>query len=177
MAIVGENGSCKTTAMLALAGLLKITKGHTCAASPVKYVFQDAFLQMVGIDCEEELSVGPQFNRWSCEATKTFVSRELEWVGVRAKEQPVELHPGKARLLSIAAMNFNQGVLILDEPTIGLDNTGLEKVVELIGSLISMEFAIIAITHDGRLAECANRIVEMKNGKIVSEQSDGRAAP
>jgi energy-coupling factor transport system ATP-binding protein len=170
VAIVGENGSGKTTAMLVLAGLYKIQRGFRIANLPIRYVFQDAFLQMVGVNCEEELSIGPQFYQWPLEKQQSFVSSELQWVGVTADQEPVQLHTGKARLLSIAAMNFDaEGVLILDEPTIGLDKAGIKTVMDLIDSIVASGSSVIAITHDPLLSRCASRIITMKNGLIIKD--------
>jgi len=75
------------------------------------------------------------------------------------------------RLLGIASVNIDCGILVLDEPSIGLDLEDIEKVKRLIRELTSYGLGVFIITHDRYLAEAANRAVLIVGGTVTAHGS------
>jgi len=166
VAIMGPNGSGKTTAMLTLAGAIKPTKGTVETMGQVGYVFQHAALQTIAMTVEEELGFGPKILDWPEPDTDAFVREGLEWTGLDPLACPLDLHPSDIRLLAIAACNTRVTSLVLDEPTIGFDSAGMKKVADLIQVLRQQGKALVVITHDEQFAKMANTVVVMRDGRI-----------
>ena len=98
----------------------------------------------------------------------------LHRLGLEGKEQnkPSELSGGQQQRVSIARALMNGGEVILaDEPTGALDSASGENVIEIIRQLHSEGHTIIMVTHDPKIAAQANRVVEIKDGYIVSDTS------
>jgi ABC-type multidrug transport system ATPase subunit len=72
-------------------------------------------------------------------------------------------------MLEIAACDTDALVLILDEPTVGLDSHGIEKIMQRVHNLLQKGRGVIIITHDEDVARLAHRIVVIQNGVLVSE--------
>ena len=169
VAIMGPNGSGKTTAMLALAGAIRPTKGQVLTKGSVGYIFQNAALQTLAMTTVEELSFGPRILKWTPPATDKFVRDGLGWTGLAVDDCPIDLHPADLRMLAIAACNTDISLLVLDEPTVGLDTAGIIKLNALIGTLRALGKAVVVITHDREIAAQADRIVTIKDGKVHAE--------
>src|SRR5438034_1295832 len=97
VAIMGPNGSGKTTAMLTLAGAIRPQKGTVTTRGRVGYVFQHAQLQTVGMTVDEELAFGPKVLRWPEQRTMAFVAEGLAWTGLSRDASPIDLHPADVR--------------------------------------------------------------------------------
>ncbi|TMI70313.1 MAG: ABC transporter ATP-binding protein [Bacillati bacterium ANGP1] len=166
VAVMGPNGSGKTTAMLTLAGAIKPQKGAVRTRGRVGYVFQHAQLQTVAMTVEEELAFGPRVLRWPEPAAKAFVMEGAAWTGLGRDACPIDLHPADVRMLMIAACNTDLSTLILDEPTIGLDGAGIEKVMQLVKELLLHGKAVVIITHDQAIAGQAHRVVTIRDGLV-----------
>src|SRR2546428_9212393 len=69
-------------------------------------------------------------------------------------------------MLMIAACNTDLSTLILDEPTIGLDGAGIEKVMQLVKELLLHGKAVVIITHDQAIAGQAHRVVTIRDGLV-----------
>ncbi len=88
---------------------------------------------------------------------------------------PNELSGGQQQRVSIARAMMNGGEIILaDEPTGALDSHSGENVMKLLMQLNSEGHTLIVVTHDRHVAEYANRIIEIKDGEVIS---DRRSAP
>jgi len=172
VAIVGPNGSGKTTAMLTLAGAIRARKGKVERVGRTGYIFQNAALQLLSMTVEEELAFGPKVLRWETAKIQSFVKHGLLWSGLEPLACPIDLHPADQRLLAIAACNTEVSTLVFDEPTIGLDSQGVVKVVALIDALRVKGKAIVVITHDVLLAQHADRVVTIEGGKVSKEVRD-----
>jgi energy-coupling factor transport system ATP-binding protein len=168
-AIMGPNGSGKTTAMLTLAGAIRPTKGRVNTNGHVGYIFQNAALQTLAMTAEEELSFGPRILRWPVDETKRFVQDGLAWTNLAPDDCPLDLHPADLRMLAIAACNTRISTLILDEPTVGLDTAGIAKINDLIRTLRTQGKAVVVITHDREIAAQADRIVTIQDGRVHEE--------
>jgi energy-coupling factor transporter ATP-binding protein EcfA2/energy-coupling factor transporter transmembrane protein EcfT len=170
LAIMGPNGSGKTTAMLTLAGAIRPSQGRVSAKGQMAYVFQDARLQAVADTVRNELALGPNILKWPPAAVEAFVRQGLEWTGIDPDACPLDLHPAEARMLAIAACNTDAAVLILDEPTVGLDAHGVQKLMGLVAQLLTAGKAVIVVTHDEAVAHLAHRIVVIQDGLVAGDQ-------
>jgi energy-coupling factor transporter ATP-binding protein EcfA2 len=167
VAIMGPNGSGKTTAMLTLAGAIAPRKGKVATTGRVGYVFQHAALQTVAMTVTDELSFGPKILKWPEEKVQSFEQAGMNFKGLSADDCPLDIHPADVRMLEIAACNTDVSTYVLDEPTVGLDAEGIAKVHLLIGKLRQQGKAVIVITHDEKMAAQADRIVMIRDGLVA----------
>ncbi len=174
LAIMGPNGSGKTTAMLTLAGAIKPNAGKVVIQGRVAYTFQDARLQLVSDTVRSELALGPNILKWPPASAGPFIEEGLSWTGIGADICPLDLHPAQARLLAIAAGNTDVSAIILDEPTVGIDSAGVEKIMALMKVLLSRGKAVVIITHDETVASLAHRILVIRDGKVAEEKKADR---
>jgi putative ABC transport system ATP-binding protein len=99
---------------------------------------------------------------------------DLLGIGDKASQSPAALSGGQRQRLAIARALANEPTLLLaDEPTGALDSEGGEEVLELFIRLHAGGQTILLVTHDLPVAEAAQRIVKMKDGRVID---DGRAA-
>jgi energy-coupling factor transport system ATP-binding protein len=170
ISIMGPNGSGKTTAMLTLAGAIKPVQGQVKKTGQVAYVFQNSKLQIVADTVDSELRLGPNILKWQKEKSDAFVAKGLEWIGVKSETCPLDLHSSQARMLEMAACDTEADLIILDEPTVGLDTAGIAKVMDKVKELLAMNKAVIIVTHDESLAKIANRTLIIRNGVVAEER-------
>ena len=91
-------------------------------------------------------------------------------LGNKLGNKPNELSGGQQQRVSIARALMNGGEIILaDEPTGALDSKSGEMVMEIIKSLHKQGHTIILVTHDSHIAAQASRIIEIKDGEIISD--------
>ena len=91
-------------------------------------------------------------------------------LGTKLSNKPNELSGGQQQRVSIARALMNGGEIILaDEPTGALDSKSGEMVMEIIKNLHKQGHTVILVTHDSHIAEQASRIIEIKDGEIVSD--------
>ena len=96
--------------------------------------------------------------------------KQLE-LGNKLGNKPSELSGGQQQRVSIARALMNGGEIILaDEPTGALDSKSGEMVMEIIKKLHRQGHTIILVTHDGKIAAQASRIIEIKDGEIVADE-------
>ena len=96
--------------------------------------------------------------------------KKLE-LGSKLGNKPNELSGGQQQRVSIARALMNGGEIILaDEPTGALDSKSGEMVMEIIKNLHKQGHTIILVTHDSKIAAQASRIIEIKDGEIVSDE-------
>ena len=182
-AVVGQNGAGKTTLARCLTGLLPVPPGTVFLEGPdlaglalreivgrVGYVFQNPEHQFVADTVFDELAYGLRA-RGADEATVRARVRELlERFGLRerAAAHPFELSRSEKRLLSVAAMLIVEPrVLILDEPTLGLDRPTAQALMEHLRALNRAGTTVVLITHDMALvAEYARTAVVMADGRV-----------
>jgi putative ABC transport system ATP-binding protein len=97
---------------------------------------------------------------------------DLLGIGDKAKQSPASLSGGQRQRLAIARALANEPTLLLaDEPTGALDSEGGEEVLELFTRLHAGGQTILLVTHDQPVADAAQRLVHMKDGRVVD---DGR---
>ena len=91
----------------------------------------------------------------------------VAWTGLQADDCPLDMHPADLRMLAIAACNTDLCAYVLDEPTVGLDMQGIARVHGLIEQLRRQGMAVVVITHDEKMAEQADRVVVIRDGRIA----------
>jgi putative ABC transport system ATP-binding protein len=98
---------------------------------------------------------------------------DLLGIGDKASTVPGMLSGGQRQRLAIARALANEPTLLLaDEPTGALDSEGGQEVIELLNRLHNGGQTIVLVTHDAGVAAAANRVVRMRDGRIVDENSD-----
>lgn len=155
IALVGTNGSGKTSLLSALAGLAPLrAKRAQLAGTPLRemrkevgYVFQNPEHQFVRTSLAAEVALAT--------TSAADTSALLDQFGLRehAERHPLTLSGGQARRLSVATMLGEQRRLILlDEPTYGQDYANTRELLALIGRLRSAGACVVMATHDLALA-------------------------
>jgi len=187
VAIVGPSGCGKTT-LLNLLGLLDRPtagslrfRGHDLAAlgDPADYrardigfVFQ-SFHLLPNFTIEENVQI-PMFGRYNSSRERRARAVELlEAVGLahRSDHLPVKLSGGERQRAAIARSLANRpSILLADEPTGNLDSRNSAHVMELLQRLrVEHSVTLVMVTHDRELASRASRVLEMRDGRVVSD--------
>ena len=103
---------------------------------------------------------------------KEKASRLLDRVGLLEKKDkfPRQLSGGQQQRVAIArALNKNSDILLCDEPTGALDDASGKAVLKLLEDIHNEGKTIVLVTHTREIAQMANRIITMKNGKVISD--------
>ncbi|HIQ03920.1 MAG TPA: energy-coupling factor transporter ATPase [Desulfurococcales archaeon] len=184
IALLGQNGSGKTTLAKHLNGLLVPTRGRVLVkgidtrklsvakiARIVGYVFQNPEHQIFAKNIYEEIAFGLRNIGVPEEEIEDRVREALEEVDLR---KPLDTNPhflstGEKHRLAIASvLAMKPEVIILDEPTTGLDYKRIKQLMEIIYNLYKKGHTIILITHDMALAaEYCERAIILHNGRIL----------
>ena len=180
--LVGPNGSGKTTLFHLIMGLLypsegkikifgkerKVEKDFIEVRERIGLVFQDPDDQLFSPTVAEDIAFGPLNLRKNHQETKKILKETLETLGLAGFEDRItyNLSYGEKRLVSLATVWAMQPeILLLDEPTIWLDEGTIEKIVQILNSPPHVSYIIIS--HDKKfLKETTNSICLMDNGKI-----------
>jgi energy-coupling factor transporter ATP-binding protein EcfA2 len=183
VALLGPNGSGKTTLAKHLNGLLKPARGHVLLdgretraarvaelARQVGYVFQNPDHQIFAATVGEEVAFGLRLQGMSPSSVAERVSEVLAAFGLDAQLDlpPALLGWGQRRRMALAAVLATQPrILILDEPTGGLDHRSRQELMATVAAFNRAGRTVILITHDMRLvAECASRAVVLAGGRV-----------
>jgi energy-coupling factor transport system ATP-binding protein len=185
VALIGRNGSGKTTLARHLNGLLRPTAGRVLlggrevaglplerVAQRVGYVFQDPDHQLFAPSVEEEVAFGPRnLDLPEAEVTQRVAAAlaavELDEPGARASD-PFLLDKGTRQRLAVAAvLALHPDVVVLDEPTTGLDWPQQRRMMALVRSLQRAGRAVVVITHTPWvIAEYAERVLLLAAGRL-----------
>ena len=156
VALLGGNGAGKTTLAKHFAGLLEPTSGTLRShAGRVGFVFQNPDHQIFANTVLDEAAFGPRNAELPDPKVAERAGRALKRVGLGdvAGLHPLRLGRGDRQRLAVAsALAMNPDVLILDEPTTGLDWRGAKALMELLTDLNRDGTTIVMITHDLPLA-------------------------
>lgn len=186
--IIGHTGSGKSTLMQHLNGLLKATSGHIYfdgqdiyekgyemkqLRSNVGLVFQYPEHQLFEIDVFTDVCFGPKNLGLTQEEVEERAKEALALVGLSEEyytQSPFELSGGQKRRAAIAGvLAMKPRVLILDEPTAGLDPKGREEILQQIKQLQETTgITILLVSHSMEdVAEYVDRILVMNQGRIL----------
>ena len=188
-AIIGHTGSGKSTILQLLNGLLVPTKGSvrvfdTLITSTsvnkqirqirkqVGLVFQFAENQIFEETVLKDVAFGPQNFGVSVEEAEAIAREKLALVGIDESlfgRSPFELSGGQMRRVAIAGiLAMEPSILVLDEPTAGLDPIGRKELMALFKKLHQDGITIVLVTHlMDDVAEFADRVYVMEKGKLV----------
>jgi energy-coupling factor transport system ATP-binding protein len=182
VAVIGRNGSGKTTLAKHLNGLLVPSAGCVTlegrplgemaledVARRVGYVFQDPDHQLFAASVAEEVAFGPANLGLAADEVARRVDEALAQVGLDARDaDPFLLDKGARQRLAVAAVLAMQpDVLVLDEPTTGLDHREQRRMVDLLRRLHAAGRTLVLITHTPWvIAECAERVLLLAAGRL-----------
>jgi putative ABC transport system ATP-binding protein len=189
VAIVGPSGSGKSTLMNLIGCLDTPTQGTYLLRDKevagldknalakirnerVGFVFQN-FNLLPQITAFENVEMPLMFGGVPRKERKERVHALLEKVGLaeRMEHRPTELSGGQMQRVAVArALAMNPDIVLADEPTGNLDTTSGGDVMTLFEELWKQGRTMIVITHDAALARRAGRIVEIRDGAIVSDR-------
>lgn len=175
LGILGANGAGKSTLGLCLSGLLPLKSGERNGA-PGGYAFQRPESQFTtGTVRDEILAVLPK--KGSAQGSARVADILAIWgLGGFENRHPFELSQGQMRRLALASLTATDRwpLLILDEPTAGLDAHGVSELAEAVMALSRKGRAIAVITHDMDLAlRLCPRSIIVGDGTILAEGSTG----
>jgi energy-coupling factor transporter ATP-binding protein EcfA2 len=183
LAVLGQNGSGKTTLVKHFNGLLRPTEGTVKVGEEetseqglrqlgqsVGYVFQNPDHQIFSDTVADEVAFGPRIRGMEEGEIGERVEEALTAVGLegRGGEDPFGLTKGERQRVAVASvLSVRPEVLILDEPTTGLDYAEQRSMMDLVKSLNEAGSTIIVVTHTmWVVAEYAHRAVVVKDGGI-----------
>jgi energy-coupling factor transport system ATP-binding protein len=186
VAIIGQNGSGKTTLVKHFNGLLMPTSGEVIVdglptiqqgvfklGQKVGYVFQNPDHQIFSETVFDEVAFTPRLRKTQDEEVKAQVKDALKAVGLSGYEEqdPFSLtKSGRQRVAVAAVLAARPDVLILDEPTTGLDYAEQRSMMEMVRRLNENGSTIIFVTHHmWVVAEYAQRVFVIKDGKMFLE--------
>jgi energy-coupling factor transport system ATP-binding protein len=186
LALAGANGSGKTTLVKHLNGLLRPRRGSVTVAGLdaarhpvgemaryVGFLFQHPEQQIFAATVEQEVAFGPR----NLGLSEAEVQERVAAALARFELEPATSRPPailgyglrrKVPLASLAAMD--PPLLVLDEPTVGLDAQGRREMLDWIAEVHRRGRTIVLVTHDMALvARCAERMVVLQEGQIVAD--------
>lgn len=184
VALIGQNGSGKTTVLKNLLGLNKPTRGKVIVggldistsavadmAKHVGFVLQNPDQQLFAEKVEEEIAYGPRNLGLDKALIEERVTEALRLVGLedKRKEFPPALSKGdRAKTVIASALALNPEIVILDEPTTGQDYRGCHQIMQIANQLHEQGRTVVFVTHHMALvAEYARRVIVMNGGKIL----------
>jgi len=196
VAIIGHTGSGKSTLIQHMNGLLKPNSGIiyidklnitekgvklSQVRKKVGLVFQYPEYQLFEETVEKDIAFGPKNLGLSEDQISIRVKKAMEIVGLDYNtykdKSPFELSGGQKRRVAIAGVvAMEPKILILDEPTAGLDPKGRDEIFSQIQKLHKeYKMTVILVSHSMEdVAKVAHRIVVMENGKIILDGTPGK---
>ncbi len=184
LAVLGQNGSGKTTLVKHFNGLLEPTEGAVKVegkkttdqgirklGQTVGYVFQNPDHQIFSDTVADEVAFGPKIRGLEESEVEERVGEALAAVGLEGYEgeDPFGLTKGERQRVAVASvLAVRPEVLILDEPTTGLDYAEQRSMMDLVRRLNEAGSTIIVVTHTmWVVAEYAHRATVVRDGRVV----------
>lgn len=192
VAILGKSGSGKSTLMHAISGLDKPQKGQVLVdgedilrlkpraidrfrASKMAFIFQSFFVEG-GESCYNNVSLSLETAGVPVRKRKKLIEQALQSVdlGDKIKSRAKDLSGGQKQRLAIArAIVGEPRILFADEPTGNLDSVTSKVIEDLLFDYQKKNHAtLIIVTHDEELASRCNTVINIKDGKIVSQSTE-----
>jgi putative ABC transport system ATP-binding protein len=188
VAVMGPSGSGKST-LLTIGGTLEEASSGSVAIGGVDvaglsrnararlrrrsigYVFQD-FNLLAGLTAAENVALPLELDGTSARSARTVGLAALDDLGLadRAGHYPDELSGGERQRVAIArAVVGERRLLLADEPTGALDSVSGEAVMRLVRNACQRGVAGVIVTHDAQLAAWADRVVFLRDGRMVDQ--------
>ncbi len=185
VAIVGQTGSGKSTLMRLLCGLeapdagavtvnganTANKRGRRAARASIGYVMQHPERQLFAPTVAEDVAFGPRNQGLSSEEVARRVDYALDLVGLGKKRDhsPFELSGGQKRLAAIAGvLAMKPELLVLDEPTAGLDPRGRARLRALLAELRASGATLVQVTHSMEDAARADRVIVLDQSRVIA---------
>lgn len=185
VAIMGASGSGKSTLLHILGGMDKATSGeylynnirvnelkesklHEFRKNNVSFIFQN-FALMKYYTVFENVEMPLLSRGLSSKERKKIVREMLELVGIAELEKklPIHISGGQQQRCAIArALASGNELILADEPTGALDSKTGQEIMEVFKKVREMGKTVVVITHDANVAEKADRIVRLEDGRI-----------
>ncbi len=196
VALFGPSGSGKTTLLLLAAGLLRAQAGSVCfegadlARLPKRellayrrtklgFVFQ-GFNLIAGLTAEENVAMPLLLRRIPHGEAGRRALAALDRVGLgpRSRHTPLKLSGGEQQRVAIARALVGEPKLVLaDEPTGNLDTETGDAILDLLRGLSRERgVATVLVTHDVRVARYADRVLAMRDGRLVEPELEAQEA-
>lgn len=192
IAIIGPSGSGKSTLMNILGCLDRPTEGsyrvHGAATEQMSpdelahlrrdhfgFIFQRYNL-MENLSATENVALPAVYAGVEADARTTRARLLLETLGLgeRTANRPSQLSGGQQQRVSIARSLMNGGAIVLaDEPTGALDHASGSQVMVELKRLHAQGHTVILVTHDAAIAAHASRVIEIADGRVVSDRGTG----
>lgn len=188
IAIMGPNGAGKSTLFSHFNGLSEPTSGHVeiegekivfereellKVRQKVGIVFQDPNDQLFAPTVKEDVAFGPMNLGLDYEEVERRIEEALEMVGMTGFEEktPHHLSGGQQKRVAIAGIiAMRPDIMILDEPTAGLDPEGVDKVLNILNNLNKEGMSIVISSHDIEMVNhFADKIFVLYDGEIIAE--------
>lgn len=188
IAIIGPNGAGKSTLFSHFNGLTEPTSGHIeidgekiiyereellKVRQKVGIVFQDPNDQLFAPTVKEDVAFGPMNLGLDYDEVSKRITESLEMVGMSGFENktPHHLSGGQQKRVAIAGIvAMRPDIMILDEPTAGLDPEGVDKVLNILNKLNNEGMSIVISSHDIEMVnEFADKIFVLYNGEIIAQ--------
>jgi putative ABC transport system ATP-binding protein len=188
VAVMGRSGSGKST-LLTIAGSLEqptsgevLVGGEAVAAMSrngrarlrrraIGYVFQD-FNLLAGLTAVENVALPLELDGVGVRTARVAGMRALDELDLtdRATRYPDELSGGERQRVAIArAVVGDRRLLLADEPSGALDSVNAEAVMRLVHAACRRGVAGVVVTHDAQLASWADRVVFLRDGRVVDQ--------
>jgi len=188
VAVMGASGSGKSTLLTIAGSLEEPTSGEVYIGGrplsslsrngkarlrrqSIGYLFQDYNL-LAGLSAVENVSLPLELDGISARKAQAAALEALEDFGLkdRASRYPDMLSGGERQRVAIArAVVGKRQLLLADEPSGALDSTNAEAVMRLILAACHRGLAAVVVTHDAKLASWADRVVFLRDGRIVDQ--------
>ena len=184
VAFVGTNGAGKSTTMRLVNGLLKPTQGEVLVdsvpttqlktselAARVGFLFQNPDRQICCNTVYEELMFGFTALGVVRDEAESRVNAMIERFGFDPQAEPYLLNRGTRQLLALASVIVMEpDVVVLDEPTTGLDYRECSEVMRIVRELNERGTTVVMVCHDMEVVgDFAHRVIAMTQGRVVAD--------
>ena len=187
VALLGRNGAGKSTVVRLVTGLVRPDEGtvwvgdwDTAGRAPeqlawrVGSLFQHADQQLFARTLREDVSFGPRALGFPAREVQRRTDEALDALGLHASaaQHPYDLSPALRKLAALAgALALEPALLVLDEPTAGLDRAGRARVAEAVREHAGRGAALLVVTHDlAFAAETLQRGIVLDRGRLACDE-------